>query len=332
MKRIFLLILTLSAALFLGCDESNPIGSEKSPFEGTWGVLFAIQGRGSIEIAIDKNGTFSEEIQMTFSGSTITVTLSGTVNNAGTANAIMVHNGAQIGTITGTLSNESGHGSYEMTQPEQEYGAWVATKRISSVNPYNGGWIITIGSDALPVQIDNWGNCAVSMGNSSAPTYVMVSVSESGIVYGGFYIQGTQNGLISGTFSLTSESGSGTYQITQPPENGTWTAQKVGVNPFTGIWEINCTGDFTMLFDLTVDTYGFFSDTVSMIWQGVNIELEFTGTVSQAGSVDGIINYTTLQVGSLTGTLSGTTGSGTFELTQPQQANGTWTGVKQFEN
>jgi hypothetical protein len=99
-------------------------------------------------------------------------------------------------------------------------------------------------------------------------------------------------------------------------------------HPYSGIWKIVLAGSLTGGGDMNLGTDGKFSDVWTMEVGSNTYQTTITGSVTNAGAVSGDVSISGPKVGTLSGALSGTTGNGTYLLTQPQQLGGIWKATK----
>ena len=93
-------------------------------------------------------------------------------------------------------------------------------------------------------------------------------------------------------------------------------------------WTITLAGDLTGGGDMIIDDAGKFSDTWTMRVSSNTYSTLLTGNVSGSGMVNGTISISGSKVGDIAGNLGTNTGNGTYQLTQPDSLNGTWSAVK----
>ena len=82
------------------------------------------------------------------------------------------------------------------------------------------------------------------------------------------------------------------------------------------------TGSWTATIDATGKATGTLTSTTDP-----SLNFVVTGEVSENGILNATYNYGTIEVGTMTGTLTEKTGSGTWE-SPLQELDGTWTGAK----
>lgn len=97
-----------------------------------------------------------------------------------------------------------------------------------------------------------------------------------------------------------------------------------GINPYAGRWFIAFTGTFGGTRTVSISPDGNFSFNAYLT--GFSKPFTIFGSVSVVGNVSAEIVYNTARVGSLTGRLTGSGGSGSYQTTT---GNGTWTATKQ---
>lgn len=97
-----------------------------------------------------------------------------------------------------------------------------------------------------------------------------------------------------------------------------------GNNPYAGTWQVTFGGTFSGSKNATIGSDGRFSFDATL--SGANGILTVTGQVSSNGSVNADIYYAGSPVGSLTGTMYGSSGGGTYNTSG---GGGTWTATKQ---
>lgn len=96
-------------------------------------------------------------------------------------------------------------------------------------------------------------------------------------------------------------------------------------NPFEGTWTVTLAGDATGQGTMTIDADGNLSGSCTAPVGQIDIG----GTVDNAGALNGTMSSGGTQIGTFSGTLSGSTGSGTWGISSPIVASGTWTATKQ---
>ncbi|HTK81783.1 MAG TPA: hypothetical protein VL633_05785 [Bacteroidota bacterium] len=97
-----------------------------------------------------------------------------------------------------------------------------------------------------------------------------------------------------------------------------------GNNPYAGTWQVTFGGTFSGSKNAAIGSDGRFSFDATL--SGANGILTVTGQVSSNGSVNADIYYAGSPVGSLTGTMYGSSGGGTYNTSG---GGGTWTATKQ---
>ena len=73
----------------------------------------------------------------------------------------------------------------------------------------------------------------------------------------------------------------------------------------------------------------FGSDVLTITVSSITYTVDFSGSVSVSGAVNGEIFSSGTTIGSGSGTLSGNSGNGTWQISSPIQASGTWSASKQ---
>jgi len=132
MKKYFLTICIFGALTFgsISCDSSDDnqaqIENKLAKFKGTWVGTFSGGDTGNWTATIDAAGKATGTVSSN-SVASINFVLSGSVNENGTINVSYKYSDEEVGTMTGTLNEKTGSGTWD--SPDQELnGTWVGTK------------------------------------------------------------------------------------------------------------------------------------------------------------------------------------------------------------
>ncbi len=204
-----------------------------------------------------------------------------------------------------------------------------------TVNPYAGEWTLTIAGGVnyvgtLVIADDGTFADTMVITSGGTPTTLIHSgtVTEAGVATGQLLMNGLLAGTTTGNFA--GAQGSGTWDITAPtPMTGTWTATKGATHPFMGKWAIVLAGDITGGGDINIANNGAFADNWTLTVGGTAVPVTFAGSVANDGALSGSISSGGVPAGTSTGTLSGNSGNGDWQITVPTAATGTWTATKQ---
>ena len=109
------------------CDDENPVSSS-NPFEGAWDVSLAGDLSGGGDFNIGSDGQFSDVWNLNTSSGSYTTTISGSVTKTGEVSGDIYISSSKVGSFSGTLSENSGSGIYQLSQPQQLSGVWAATE------------------------------------------------------------------------------------------------------------------------------------------------------------------------------------------------------------
>ena len=102
--------------------------------------------------------------------------------------------------------------------------------------------------------------------------------------------------------------------------------QENKLEKFKGTWVGTYSGGDTGNWTATIDATGKATGTLTSTTDP-SLNFVVTGEVSKNGILNATYNYGTIEVGTMTGTLTEKTGSGTWE-SPLQELEGTWTGAK----
>jgi len=102
--------------------------------------------------------------------------------------------------------------------------------------------------------------------------------------------------------------------------------QENKLEKFKGKWVGTYSGGDTGNWTATIDATGKATGTLTSTTDP-SLNFVVTGEVSENGILNATYNYGTIEVGTMTGTLTEKTGSGTWE-SPLQELEGTWTGTK----
>lgn len=129
MKKHFLTICIFSALAFgtISCDSSddNHVHPENKleKFKGTWTGTYSGDGEGTWTATFDNAGNAEGSL---VSGSN-TFNLTGEVSENGTINAEFFSGSTAVGTMTGTLTDKTGSGTWN-NKVQNFNGTWTGTK------------------------------------------------------------------------------------------------------------------------------------------------------------------------------------------------------------
>jgi len=131
MKKHFLTICIFSALAFgsISCSsDDNHVHQENKleKFKGTWVGTFSGGDTGNWTATIDAAGKATGTVSSN-SVASVNFVLTGNVTENGTINVSYSYSGEEVGTMTGTLTNKTGSGTW--TSPVQDLdGTWTGTK------------------------------------------------------------------------------------------------------------------------------------------------------------------------------------------------------------
>lgn len=131
MKKHFLAICILGTLAFgaVSCsDDDNHVHQENKleKFKGTWAGTFSGGDTGNWTATIDAQGKATGTVASN-SVASVNFALTGNVTENGTINVSYSYNGQEVGTMTGTLTEKTGSGTW--TSPLQDLdGTWTGTK------------------------------------------------------------------------------------------------------------------------------------------------------------------------------------------------------------
>lgn len=126
-----LLSLSIMITIFLmlsSCDEDNTSPGEESPFKGSWHFTIDGDAYGGGTCYVNSNGQASFDLTFTKSGVDYPQVISGSISNSGSVTATVKYNNSKIGTITGTLSGNTGNGVWNTSLAGS--GTWIAEREI----------------------------------------------------------------------------------------------------------------------------------------------------------------------------------------------------------
>jgi len=132
MKKHFLTICIFSTLAFgsVSCDSSddNHVHQENKleKFKGTWVGTFSGGDTGSWTAIIDAAGKATGTVTSN-SVASVNFVLTGNVTENGTINVSYSYNGQEVGTMTGTLTEKTGSGTWESPLQDLD-GTWTGTK------------------------------------------------------------------------------------------------------------------------------------------------------------------------------------------------------------
>ena len=107
----------------------------------------------------------------------------------------------------------------------------------------------------------------------------------------------------------------------------------VSSNSFGGTWQVVFAGTYTGGGDAIIDAQGVFSLTALLVGQSGTFTNTISGSVTNAGSLNGDIYYSGEKTGTVSGTFSGNGGSGSYYIAPfhpfkasiiSQPSSGTW--------
>lgn len=131
MKKHFLTICIFSALAFgsISCSsDDNHVHQENKleKFKGTWVGTFSGGDTGNWTATIDAEGKATGTVASN-SVASVNFPLTGNVTENGTINVSYSYSGEEVGTMTGTLTDKTGSGTW--TSPVQDLeGTWTGTK------------------------------------------------------------------------------------------------------------------------------------------------------------------------------------------------------------
>lgn len=129
MKKVILAaILFATASTFTSCssdDNSKEIVNTDSKFKGTWTGTYSGNDSGTFTALIDANGAFTG--QASSSDAAVVFVIKGNVNDSGELDADFYSNDSPVGEFNGTLTSNSGHGTWT-NMIVNFMGTWQATK------------------------------------------------------------------------------------------------------------------------------------------------------------------------------------------------------------
>lgn len=132
MKKHFLSICIFSALTFgaVSCNSSddNHVHPENKleKFKGTWVGTFSGGDTGNWTATIDESGKATGTVASN-SVSSVNFVLTGTVTENGTINVSYTYNDEVVGTMTGTLTEKTGSGTWKSPVQNLE-GTWTGSK------------------------------------------------------------------------------------------------------------------------------------------------------------------------------------------------------------
>jgi len=97
-------------------------------------------------------------------------------------------------------------------------------------------------------------------------------------------------------------------------------------NPFVGTWHLVLAGSYTGNANVSIASDGSFSFSILLSGSGGSFTNTITGSVSSSGSVSAGIYEGGSKIGTVSGTLSGNGGSGTYQTSEP--SSGTWSATR----
>lgn len=132
MKKYFLLVLVLpllSISTSCSSDDDTNHSAHQNPlqkFQGTWSGTYSGEDTGDWQASIDANGNANGTINRV--NSTAKYTLTGSVNKDGAVNMTYYFNNQPMGSMSGTMSESNGSGTWINTLLNFE-GIWTGNKK-----------------------------------------------------------------------------------------------------------------------------------------------------------------------------------------------------------